>query len=558
MLRASIDTSRLMTKQVWTRCLLHERALTSFFVFALYLIFVWSLAYVRRDYLWITGDDANLLEQSLLITRGFIPNIDFFSGYPGLSLQLHAWIIEIFGAAPLTQHIYLALQASAFGLALFWVGKDAKPWLVLLLLVFTYSQGMLLNTTPNPGYLFQTMFVLGLKKSLDYFGDGNMSAAAWAGFFFAVSFLAKQYGIFGPLCFFIATLVLLDVCPSLRRSLSGAALSICVALILYVYLGHPVSDRTQHELLVKNAIVFALPVLASLLSILALRSNPPEGGVTFSTAVRANLVLSAVFLVTVLLYFVLVYGVNNLVYVIREIMILAPRKINNQVLAVAFLQTRSWQIAYALAVIFLPLVALRCVAWRYASTGHLLSGIFAASVVFDSGNLSATPFIAIAFVIVVMVAFFLVVGSERRHILALLAGFAPCLLILTPYPNYAYHIPVLVFFALVCYQPPRLGLAAGAARFLSLSDLFPLFAIVIAGAHAVVGASLQMDGFKTYNFKSTSFRSGDPAWAGAIEEAHRVDRGVATCSTYACRYLLLTLPSFNDYQKVIETPLGKQ
>ena len=87
MLRASIDTSRLMTKQVWTRCLLHERALTSFFAFALYLIFVWSLAYVRRDYLWITGDDANLLEQSLLITRGFIPNIDFFSGYPGLSLS---------------------------------------------------------------------------------------------------------------------------------------------------------------------------------------------------------------------------------------------------------------------------------------------------------------------------------------------------------------------------------------------------------------------------------------------------------------------------------------
>ena len=321
-----------MTAKVGARRLLNAQALSHLLACALYLVFVWSLAYVRRDYLWITGDDPNLLEQSLLITRGFVPNIDFFSGYPGLSLQLHALIIESMGPAPLTQHIYLALQASAFGLVLFWVGKDSKPWLVLLLLVFTYSQGMLLNTTPNPGYLFETFFVLGLKKSLDYFRGANLAAAAWAGFFFAVSFLAKQYGIFGPLCFFIATLVLLDVGTSLRIALSGAVLSMCAASILYVYLGHPALTGTQHQLLAGNATVFALPVLVSLLSILALGNNPPGSGVTFSNGVRANLVLYGVFLVTLLLYFVLVYGVNNVTDVIREIMILAPRKINNQVL----------------------------------------------------------------------------------------------------------------------------------------------------------------------------------------------------------------------------------
>lgn len=528
------------------------------FAFAAYLAFVWGLAYIRQDYLWIVGDDPNLLVQSLLITKGFVPNIDFFSGYPGLSLQLQAVMIKMFGAQPLAQHIYTAFQATLLGGALFWAAKNVKPWLVLLFLIFTYSQGQLLNPTPNPGFLFETAFIIGLKKSLDYFESHNLVDALLAGLFFAIGFLAKQYGIFGPVCFFITSVALLNARPLIQKAMFVAALSITSGSILYVYFGSLIPSDDQYDLLVKNASLFLLPTLAGSVSILALKSNPSEKLISLSMALRANLIVTGAFVCIVMLYFLTFYGANHLFDVTREIMILAPRRINAYLLPVVFSRDIWMHIIYALLILFLPLVAYRCVAQKYSPTLFALAGIFAGFLLFKSGNLSVTPFISIAFVALVFAAFFLLKDGGRRHLLATLAGLAPFFLILTPYPNYAYHIPVMVFLVLVCYAPGRFQSAGMSQRFLSFFGLLPYVVIVFVGWHAMLNASEQMRNYKTYSFEKVKFISGDTSWGGAIEEARQVESGTGECATHACRYLLLTLPTYTNYVKVIEKPLAQQ
>lgn len=529
-----------------------------FFAFAIYLSFVWGLAYIKHDYLWIVGDDPNLLEQSLLITKGFVPNIDFFSGYPGLSLQLHAVIIKLFGVQPLTQHIYSAFLATMLGIALFWAAKSIKPWLVLLFLIFTYSQGQLLNPTPNPGFLFETAFIVGLKKTLDFFKSQNSTDALLAGVFFAISFLAKQYGIFGPVCFFIASVALLNVQPLKQKVMFGVALSITSGSILYVYFANLIPNIDQYNLLVRNTSLFLMPVFAGLISVLALKSNPSEKLIPLSMALRANLIVTGVFACLVMLYLLTIYGANHIFDVLREIMVMVPRKINGYLVPVIFSHDSVVGIIYALLILFLPLMADHYLDGKHSSIIFATAGMSSGFLLFRSGALSSTPFISIAFVILVVAAFFLLKDGNRRRLLAMLAGFSPCFLILVPYPNYAYHIPIVVFFVLYCYAPAKLQVAGRPWRFLSFYGLLPYGMIAFVSWNAIFNASKEMSNYKIYTFKNIEFRSGDNRWGDAIEEARHVENGTGECATYACRYLLLTMPKFNNYSNVIEKPIGAQ
>lgn len=534
------------------------RSFDRYLAFSIYLIFVWGFAYIRRDYLWITGDDPNLLEQSLLITKGFIPNIDFFSGYPGLSIHIHALIIKAFGVAPLSQHIYVALQATALGIVFFWIGRNVKPWLILLLLVFIYSQGMLLNPTPNPGYLFETAFILGLKKTVDYFKSACLIDASVAGGLYAIAFLAKQYGIFGPVCFFIASLALIDARSMFGKLVFGFALSVTSGAILYVYFGRLIPGNEQYELLLKNALLFIIPTVVGLISNFGIRKfDPSEKPFTLALAIKANLILVGSFLGVVLSYFIAVYGTSEISGVIREIMILAPRRINGYLLAVDFSYRQLPRSIFALLVLFLPLIAIQLSKNKYFFALYPISGVIASFLVFKSGNLSATPFISIAFVVLTFAAIFSLKGDDKKHLVAVLAGLAPCFLILTPYPNYAYHIPIVVFFILLCYPCERVPAVESARRFLPAIGFIPLCAVAFSLWFSMTNASEQMRGLKTYSFRDITFRTGDANWEKAIEEAYKFEGGSGNCSTYACRYLLLTQPSFTNYDRVIERPIGR-
>ena len=527
--------------------------------FAIYLTFVWGLAYIRHDYLWIVGDDPNLLQQSILMAKGFVPNIDFFSGYPSLSIQLNSFIIDLFGVQPLTQHIYAALIATSLGVVLFWVAKNVKPWLVLLFLIFIYFQGQWLNPTPNPGFLFEALFIAGLKKSLDYFERGEYIHALLAGSFFAISFLAKQYGIFGPVAFFIASLVLLDIRPLKQRVIFGLALLTVSSSILYLYLGKLIPNGDQYDVLIRNVLLFVVPTFAVLISVLALKNNPAEKLISLTIALRANLIVTGTFVGLVALYFLATYGANHIYAALLEIMILAPRKINTYLVPVNFSHDSWVRTTYALLILILPIAAEKYFVGKYFSVIQSVAGVFSGILLFKAWNVSSTPFISIAFVAIVAVTFFVLRDMSRRRLLAMLAGFAPCILILVPYPNYAYHIPVVVSFGLLFYAHAQANLqvVGGARHFSSLSGLLPYVVIALISWYALISASKEMNNYKTYSFAGITFRSGDLGWGDAIKEARHVENGSAGCATYACRYLLLTRSGFSDYASVIEKPIAK-
>ena len=529
-----------------------------YLAFSIYLMFVWGLAYIRRDYLWIIADDPNLLEQALLITKGFIPNIDFFSGYPGLSLYIHAWIIEAFGFAPLSQHVYVALLATALGLVFFWIGRNIKPWLILLLLVLIYKQGMMLNPTPNPGYLFETAFILGLKKTIDYFKSTCLIDASVAGVFYAIAFLAKQYGIFGPVGFFIASLALIEIRPTIRKLIFGLSLSVTSGMILYVYLGSLIPSNEQHELLVKNVLIFILPTLAGLVSNFVINNDEtPDKPFTLLLAFKSNLILAGSFFSVVLSYFIVVYGASHISGVIQEIMIQAPIKINNYLVAVDFSYKQWVRSVFTLLVLFLPLLALQMSKHKYFFAFYPISGVIASFLVFKSKNMSATPFLSMAFVVLTFVVFVSLKGDDKKRLLAVLAGIAPSFLILTPYPNFAYHIPIVAFFVLLCYPRERTTAVENNQRLFPKMGFVPLYAIAFILCLSIANESKQMQRLKTYSFKNITFRTSDANWGRAIEEANVVMGGYGNCSTYACRYLLLTQPSFKNYVKVIEKPINR-
>jgi hypothetical protein len=90
-----------------------------------------------------------------MISKGRTPNVDFFSGYPGLSQEIQGLLIRALGDKPIIQHIYSAILASLIGIYFYLKFKRINGWLIFLVLFFGYTQAFLVNPTPNPGHLFQ-------------------------------------------------------------------------------------------------------------------------------------------------------------------------------------------------------------------------------------------------------------------------------------------------------------------------------------------------------------------------------------------------------------------
>jgi hypothetical protein len=83
--------------------------------FSVYLVLVWGFAILRAQYMWITGDDPNLLVQSILTREDQRPNFDFKSGYPGLSQFAQSLLMQVFGVNLFSQHLYTAILSTITG-----------------------------------------------------------------------------------------------------------------------------------------------------------------------------------------------------------------------------------------------------------------------------------------------------------------------------------------------------------------------------------------------------------------------------------------------------------
>lgn len=532
------------------------------FYFILYLILVWGYAYIRKDYLWIDGDDPNLLQQSLLITKGFIPNIDFFSGYPGLSIYIQALIVRLFGAFPISQHIYTAILATFLGVAYFWAGKNTSPAVIFLLLVFSYSQGILLNPTPNPGYLFEIAFVIGLKKTFDYTISHKAFDAAITGLCFAIAFLAKQYGIFGPIIFLLSTVALLDINANTRKLIFSIFIVFIISAVLYSYFGNLVlnssynntgeliSAGAQFNLIMKNAFFFALPVTFGMILFIAISNKLQVNSVPLPSVVHSNLLLLSTFLGTIFLYLTLIYGIQNTPRVLQEIMILAPTRINSYLIELSLSKASIARATIGLIITFIILKIIHIAPHKGITLLFTAASIMIGALTIRGANLSATPYLPFAYSAVIIFLYFRAKKFDNPSILIVAIATAPLCLILIPYPNFAYHIPLLCFILLLSgsyiYKTPGEQGSCTRVRHPPLSIAFTLVAA------ALLKASIDVGSYSTYTFAGTKFVSSDPRWQSALNEAKAVLAGQGNCSTYGCRYLLLAQPGFTNYAAVIE------
>ena len=64
---------------------------------AAFALFLAVNAYIRRLWIWDIGDDQNLMMPAINIGRGYTPNIDFVSGYPGLTFYIQRLVMLFTG-----------------------------------------------------------------------------------------------------------------------------------------------------------------------------------------------------------------------------------------------------------------------------------------------------------------------------------------------------------------------------------------------------------------------------------------------------------------------------
>lgn len=525
----------------------------------IYLVFVWCMAYIRRDYIWFIGDSPNLLQQSILMSKGFIPNVDFLSGYPGLSIQIHAIIISLIGYGPLSHQVYIALLATVLGFIFFWVLRDIQPWLLTLSLLFIYADGFYINQTPNPGYLFVLAFIVGLKKTIDFFNSHNLVDALLAGFFFSLAFLAKQYGIFGPICFFIATTAFLECRPTIQKWIFALALMGVSGAILYFYINGLIPTRTQNSVVVNNALLFSVPTIAALAANFSYSQRSQEKPLPFSLAIKANLLVTGIFAITTATYLIGLYGFNNLLEVGHRILVEAPRRVNLALTPVTYSFSSTIVICCALLILLSPFIFHLIQNKLRNNVVYFIFSIIACLlllVIFESASPSASlylsPFIVIAFVALLIAINLYVEGVHRKIILAVISGIAPYMLILTPWPCYSYHTPILVFFALIALSAdknnielPRMSLGI---------KLIPYSMLLAVACYVLVICPYNYMENKEWTFNELRFVSGDPRWKNVIDEASLAMQGKGGCSTYGCLYLVFSQPWKQQYLQIIQKP----
>ncbi len=494
-----------------------------------FVAFLGAYAWVRRDWVWIVGDDSNLLMPAINIGRGLVPNLDFVNGYPGLTFYVQRAIMLVVGETPIAEHVYTAIMAGAFGLTAAWMLRRLyPPALVWLLVFFVWTVTHRLNPTPNPGYLMETL-ALGSMYWMDRFGTSRrLRDALVAGGIAGLALLFKQPAVFLPVVFLLATsyacLAWPDrVLPTRLRGLVIGANAVILVGFVWTYLGVSVfgvlgEGDTRRSLLL-STVVFVGPWVAAVagLAVLPRRIQGEDGaGWSIGEGVRANAVFIFGFALVAAIGLAAMYGSpTRIAEVLRLAFVVGPQEINatqSKVLQPLLL----WPtVAIALLVTLAPfaIAAVRSVAVRALIFGAACVGCCYTALTYS--DLQFT--VAGTLIVVAMVAIFLVRAPEDREAwrrLFLFLG-ATCLLAyLVPHPKYTYSLGILAvsgWFMLGSAAPRRWPLAFDVAGFVVLLAI---------GVLTVRWADAEMTYMTTFHLGAHTVASYDSAFPAAVDAAN--------------------------------------
>jgi hypothetical protein len=507
-----------------------------FATWCLYLILVWGFALIRKDYLWITGDDPNLITQAALTRNGLKPNLDFESGYPGLSQFIQADIMQFFGINIFSQHLYTALLATIAGLLICVNFSRIPQWLLSLGLVLIYCQQHLVNPTPNPGHLFE-LFLLAIFTLMNKQRRRSSSFIFYSSFvLLGVAFLSKQYAVFVLFGYAISQFENVNWKISDRKKYITLLTAGIVAASCYYFLLIPNGTLKMQASLSLLAMVlpFVLLIWASY------RNQSPQRKQKLSTAVRSTTLGTAVFCLSIIIGFAVLYQSIQVPRIFYQVLIEAPRKINsNTVLLSLSLDS----VISVIAFLCFAICTIYLVVSQYSSQTNksrfyvyqlvaILSGILAFSRI---GNLSGSLFLFLFPTVIICLYFskLRVIPPNRKQFFFVMACYQ---FVLIPYPNVNFHIMIFVvaFFILVVDK----------YEIMTPTKLTHLWAFpIVLISLLLVHEARTIDAMKTYSFQDVRFQSSSPSWALAIVDAEKANGDLASCSTFACKMLLLVSKS---------------
>jgi hypothetical protein len=497
-----------------------------------YLFLVWGFALVRINYLWIAGDDPNLITQAALTRDGLKPNLDFESGYPGLSQFIQAGIMHVFGTNIFSQHLYTALLASLMGLLICINFSRLPQWLLSLGLVLIYCQQHLVNPTPNPGHLFE-LFLLSTFTLINRQVIRSKKFIFCSSFILlGVAFLSKQYAIFVLLGYAISQFENVNWKISDRKKYMLLMFTGVLAASSYYFLLIPNGTMKLQA----SASLFAMVLPFIVLICANYRSQSLKKTQSFANTARDITLGATVFLLTILVGLAVLYQSIRLPHVLYQVLIEAPRRINDNTVLLSFsldsVKSIGAFIGFAICTVYLVVA-------QYSNQKnnfrvfvfHFLAILIGALTFTQIGNLSSTLAL-ILFPIVVIYTYFKkirVVPSNRRQFFYVLACYQ---FVLIPYPNINFHIMMFVvaFFILVTDS-------YGVLLTKKMAHLwaFPILLVILLLVHEV----RTIDAMKTYSFQNVEFKSGSTSWELAITDAQNAKGDLSACSTLGCKMLIL-------------------
>lgn len=498
----------------------------------LYLTLVWGFALIRMNYLWIAGDDPNLIMQAALTRNGLKPNLDFESGYPGLSQFVQSGLMYIFGINIFSQHLYTALLASITGLLICICFPRLPQWLLTLGLVLIYCQQHLVNPTPNPGHLFELLLLAIFTLIHRRDARSNTFIFCMSFFLLGIAFLSKQYALFVLFGYAISQFENVNWKISNRKKYIILMCAGILAASSYYFLLIP--NGTVKPYASVSLFVMVLPFMVLIWA--NYRNQSPDNMQNFSCATR-NITLGAiVFLLTILMGFAVLYQSIRLPDVLYQVLIEAPRRINNNTVLLSFsldsLKSIGAFVGFAICTVCLVMA-------QYSNQNknfrvlvfHFCAILIGALAFTQIGNLSSTLAL-ILFPIVIIYTYFKrirVVPPSRRLFFYVLACYQ---FVLIPYPNVNFHIMIFVvaFFILITDSYRVLPTKKMAHLW-----AFPIFLISLLLVHEF----RTIDAMQTYAFQNVEFKSGSAAWELAITDAQSAMGDLSACSTLGCKMLIL-------------------
>jgi len=258
--------------------------------------------------------------------------------------------------------------------------------------------------------------------------------------------------------------------------------------------------------------------------------------INLSQAIKRLTYIYLSFILTISLGLVLMYRNLHLPFLVNEVLIIAPKRINQYVGQIQFSSSYIIQTISTIMFLAIVLIIFMNSSRKYGNIysvilSHFLLISIAVITFSYIGNLSSTVFLVLPSIVLEYFIFKRIVIYEKAVVLMLFVSVY--LYVLIPYPNINFHVSFLVLMLGFVFQQFSLRQKSNQHYLLQIALPF-LLAMALLVHQVNFVNSLQV-----YRFENISFVSPDFGWKSEIDKAKITNGGYQDCDSSACKMLIL-------------------